>query len=80
MPAARTATLEKAVAVREKRSTFSLAADAAPRPQTTTAIEGFFLAGDWIETGLPATIESAVMSGRLAADQITKSPNHQITR
>ena len=28
-----------------------------------TAIDGFLLAGDWIETGLPATIESAVVSG-----------------
>jgi squalene-associated FAD-dependent desaturase len=68
MPAARAATLKKAVAVREKRSTFSLAADAPPRPGTRTAIDGFLLAGDWIETGLPATIESAVMSGKLAAE------------
>jgi squalene-associated FAD-dependent desaturase len=68
MPAARPATLKKSVAVREKRSTFSLAADAPPRPDTRTAIEGFLLAGDWIQTGLPATIESAVISGRLAAE------------
>jgi len=26
-----------------------------------------FLAGDWIDTGLPATIESAVVSGHAAA-------------
>lgn len=68
MPAARAATLRKSVAVREKRSTFSLAPDAPPRPHTTTAIHGFLLAGDWIETGLPATIESAVISGRFAAE------------
>jgi len=68
LPDARRATLRKAVAVREKRSTFSLAPDAPPRPGTRTAIEGFLLAGDWIETGLPATIESAVISGRLAAE------------
>jgi uncharacterized protein with NAD-binding domain and iron-sulfur cluster len=53
--------------VREKRSTFSLAPDAPPRPQTETAIAGFLLAGDWIDTGLPATIESAVMSGHCAS-------------
>ena len=70
LPAARMARLKKSVAVREKRSTFSLAADAPPRPHTRTAIDGFFLAGDWIETGLPATIESAVISGRLAAEAI----------
>lgn len=67
MPEARAARVQKSIAVREKRSTFSLAADAPPRPQTRTAIRGFFLAGDWIDTGLPATIESAVMSGHLAA-------------
>jgi squalene-associated FAD-dependent desaturase len=70
LPAARNAELKKSVAVREKRSTFSLAPDAPPRPQTRTAIEGLFLAGDWIETGLPATIESAVISGRIAAEAV----------
>ena len=68
LPRARSATLRKSVSVREKKSTFSLAPDAPPRPSTLTPIEGFLLAGDWIETGLPATIESAVISGRLAAE------------
>ena len=67
LPAARTATLRKAVVVREKRSTFSLAPEAPPRPGTRTPIDGLLLAGDWIETGLPATIESAVISGHRAA-------------
>lgn len=74
LPAARPAVLRKSLAVREKRSTFSLAADAPPRPQTRTAIDGFLLAGDWIETGLPATIESAVVSGHWAANAAV--PNH----
>jgi len=67
LPLAPTARFRKGLAVREKRSTFSLAPDAPPRPQTESAIEGFLLAGDWIETGLPATIESAVISGHRAA-------------
>jgi len=67
LPAARSATLRKSLAVREKRSTFSLAPDAPPRPGTLTSVEGLLLAGDWIDTGLPATIESAVMSGHQAA-------------
>ena len=67
MPEARAAKVQKSIAVREKRSTFSLAAAAPPRPQTRTAIPGLFIAGDWSDTGLPATIESAVMSGHLAA-------------
>jgi squalene-associated FAD-dependent desaturase len=70
LPAARNAIVKKSLAVREKRSTFSLAPDAPPRPQTRTAIEGLWLAGDWIETGLPATIESAVISGRMAAEAV----------
>jgi uncharacterized protein with NAD-binding domain and iron-sulfur cluster len=70
LPAARSATLRKSLAVREKRSTFSLASDAPPRPGTRTAIDGFLLAGDWIDTGLPATIESAVLSGHRAAGSV----------
>jgi zeta-carotene desaturase len=67
LPAARTAALRKGLAVREKRSTFSLAPDAPPRPPAETAIPGLLLAGDWIDTGLPATIESAAVSGHRAA-------------
>jgi hydroxysqualene dehydroxylase len=33
-------------------------------------VTGLFLAGDWIETGLPATIEGAVLSGHRAADLV----------
>jgi len=40
------------------------------RPSSETSIKNFFLAGDWIETGLPSTIESAVKSGKMAADMI----------
>jgi squalene-associated FAD-dependent desaturase len=67
LPAARTAPLRRGLAVREKRSTFSLAPDAPPRPGMHTPIDGLLLAGDWIQTGLPATIESAVVSGHNAA-------------
>ncbi|MGE0862343.1 MAG: FAD-dependent oxidoreductase [Vicinamibacterales bacterium] len=67
LPPARAAVFRKGLAVREKRSTFSLAPDAPPRPRTETAITGFVLAGDWVDTGLPATIESAAVSGHRAA-------------
>ena len=60
-------TLRRAVVVREKRATFSVAPGQPPRPATRTAVPGLFLAGDWIDTGLPATIESAVVSGHAAA-------------
>jgi uncharacterized protein with NAD-binding domain and iron-sulfur cluster len=38
-----------------------------------TAIANLFLAGDWIDTGLPGTIESAVRSGYAAADALAES-------
>ena len=49
--------LRRAVVVREKRATFSVAPGQPPRPPVETPIPGLFLAGDWIDTGLPATIE-----------------------
>ena len=39
----------------------------AHRPASDGGLPGFFLAGDWTGTGLPATIESAVRSGERAA-------------
>ena len=68
LPAVRSARLLRATVVREPRATFSLAPGQPPRPKTATPVKGFFLAGDWIDTGLPATIESAVRSGHNAAD------------
>ena len=70
LPEARSARLVRAVAVRERRATFSLAPGQPERPETRTALPGFFLAGDWVQTGLPATIEGAVRSGHAAADAI----------
>jgi len=67
IPAARAARVRKASAVRERRATFSLAPGMPERPRLETGIRGLLLAGDWIDTGLPATIESAVVSGHAAA-------------
>ena len=60
--------LLRATVIREPRATFSLAPGQPRRPETVTPVRGLYLAGDWIETGLPATIESAVRSGHRAAD------------
>jgi squalene-associated FAD-dependent desaturase len=70
LPAVRDATLRRATVVREKRATFSLAPGGPPRPANQTPIRGLVLAGDWTDTGLPATIEGAVMSGHAAARAI----------
>ena len=58
----------RSLVVREARATFSLAPDAPARPATQTPVPGFFLAGDWTDTGLPGTIEGGVLSGHRAAD------------
>jgi squalene-associated FAD-dependent desaturase len=67
LPGARGATLLRGTAVREKRATFSLAPGQPVRPHVQTGVAGLTLAGDWVDTGLPGTIESAVVSGHLAA-------------
>ena len=68
VPRARDASLVHALVIRERQATFSLAPGEPQRPDTKTVIRGLFLAGDWIETGLPSTIEGAVISGRRAAE------------
>jgi uncharacterized protein with NAD-binding domain and iron-sulfur cluster len=65
---ARAATLVRATVVREPHATFSLAPGQPPRPSVETGVKGLLFAGDWTNTGLPATIESAVRSGHRAAD------------
>ena len=54
--------------VKEKRATFAATpAQDARRPPAATRWPNLFLAGDWTDTGLPATIEGAVRSGEAAA-------------
>ena len=71
VPETRAARVQRASVVRERRATFSLAPGQPKRPDTRTNIEKLLLAGDWIDTGLPATIEGAAVSGRLAAEAIS---------
>ena len=50
--------------IREKRATFSCRVDInSHRPATTTPVRGLWLAGDYTNTGYPATLEGAVRSG-----------------
>jgi squalene-associated FAD-dependent desaturase len=60
--------------VRERRATFAATpAQNAKRPGVRTAWRNLALAGDWTDTGLPATIESAVRSGARAAAFVMQS-------
>jgi squalene-associated FAD-dependent desaturase len=70
LPRAGPARLVRATVIREKQATFSLAPGQPVRPGPRTGIDGLFLAGDWTDTGLPATIESAVTSGHRVAGLI----------
>jgi hydroxysqualene dehydroxylase len=57
--------------VRERRATFAATpAQDAKRPGPGTQWRNLVLAGDWTNTGLPATIEGAIRSGNRAADLI----------
>jgi hydroxysqualene dehydroxylase len=60
--------------VRERRATFEATPEQnALRPGASTAWKNLFLAGDWTDTGLPATIEGSVRSGDRAADLVLTS-------
>lgn len=47
------------------------------RPPSKTRAAGFFLAGDWVQTGWPATMEGAVRSGFLAAEGVLDYFGHE---
>jgi len=57
--------------VKERRATFAAtAAQERRRPGPRVGLANLALAGDWTATGLPATIEGAIRSGRRAAQVI----------
>ncbi len=57
--------------IKEKRATFAQTpGEASRRPGVAAAGGNLYLAGDWTDTGLPATIEGAVRSGHTAATAI----------
>jgi len=70
-PAAREARLERYWVVTEHGATFAARPGVeALRPPQRTPVDGLFLAGDWTDTGWPATMEGAVRSGYLAAEGV----------
>ena len=79
-PDARQVRVLRATVIREPNATFSLAPGQPKRPGTATPIRGLYLAGDWVDTGLPATIESAVRSGHAAADHAIRRQATEVER
>jgi uncharacterized protein with NAD-binding domain and iron-sulfur cluster len=60
--------ISKYKVIKEKRATFIPSKEIINnRPSQKTNINNLVLAGDWVDTGLPSTIESAVKSGRVAS-------------
>jgi len=71
LPRSKDAAVVHSRVIKERSATLShtLASDHL-RPKARTRLANLFLAGDWTDTGLPATIESAVVSGNLAAELV----------
>lgn len=64
-------TLINSFIIREKRATFACTVNINNlRPKNETTIKGLYLAGDYTDTGYPATLEGAVRSGVAASNLI----------
>jgi len=73
-PNARSASLLKSTVIKEVNATYSPQPGVdAYRPKSETNWPRVFLAGDWIATGWPATMEGAVRSGYIAAECVAKA-------
>ncbi len=60
--------------IKEKRATFIPSNEILnSRPNAETELKNLFLAGDWVNTGLPSTIEGAVKSGKVAANLVIEN-------
>jgi phytoene dehydrogenase-like protein len=81
VPPLRDVACTRAHVVRERHATISLTPDVERlRPAAATAIPNLVLAGDWVQTGLPATIESAVVSGARAAEAAVEALRSDVPR
>jgi squalene-associated FAD-dependent desaturase len=70
-PEVKTAKLEKAALVKEVRATFGVPPGIDNnRPSAISPWPNCFLAGDWIATAWPSTMESAARSGHIATDEL----------
>lgn len=74
IPEAREAKVLHRMVYKARSATFAATPETEPlRPGASTEWSNFWLAGDWTATGLPATIEGAIVSGRRAARAVDES-------
>ena len=75
-PATRDAKLIRSRVVTDPNSVFSVRPEIETlRPDASTTLPWLHLAGDWIATGWPSTMEGAVISGRMAANSVLERLN-----
>ncbi len=71
-PLVKEAKLEKVALIKEVRATFGVQPGIdALRPEPASPWPNLYLAGDWVQTGWPSTMESAARSGHLAAEALS---------
>ena len=74
VPEARGVKVLHRMVYKARSATFAATPETEPlRPEATTEWSNFWLAGDWTNTGLPATIEGAIMSGLRAARAVDET-------
>ena len=77
-PACRDAELVRSHVIKEARATYSAVPGLqAARPGPATKYPNVFLAGDWTNTGWPATMEGAVRSGYIAAEAVVRAAGRE---
>jgi zeta-carotene desaturase len=78
-PRVKDAKLEKVALVKEMHATFGVppGIDSA-RPPAASSWPNLFMAGDWVQTGWPSTMESAARSGHLAAEALGLSAENPL--
>jgi squalene-associated FAD-dependent desaturase len=73
-PALRDAEITHALVIKERQATFAAAPGSlAQRLSAETSVRGLYLAGAWTDTGWPATMEGAVLSGHAAARAVLRN-------
>jgi zeta-carotene desaturase len=79
-PRVKEAKLEKVALVKEMHATFGVppGIDSA-RPTAASSWPNLFLAGDWVQTGWPSTMESAARSGHMAAEALGLSAENPLS-